>query len=338
MRSVTHIKRETVQMTPFDGYKSINTIGVGTFGAVFLCENEKKEKVAIKKVCLDPRFKNRELELVSKLSHPNTLRYITHKITKEGPKPDTYLLLVTDYLPQSLTGFMKQFPFPPPIYLKVFGYQIFAGLCYLHAHGVSHRDIKPSNILIDQEDGRLQLCDFGSAKFLRSGEKSVSYIATRSYRAPELLLDCQSYTPAIDVWAAGCVLAEMLLQGKALFTGCNNSEMLSSITKIIGTPKPEDLESFQHTKRYPLFGVKTGELKSALPSFATPDFIDLLSKIFTFSPKKRLTAAQCMKHPFFSDVLLPTTVLPNGKALPEYIKKMKTPEEMLRNYPNGPNP
>ena len=337
MRSVTHIRRETVQLVPMDGYKLINTIGVGTFGAVFLCENDKGEKVAIKKSCLDPHFKNRELEIVCKLKNPNTLEYITHKITKEGPKQEKFLLLITGYLPMNLTQFMQKYPFPPPIYLKVFGYQMFSGLAYLHAHGVAHRDIKPSNVLVDPSDGRTQLCDFGSAKFLVSGEKSVSYIATRSYRAPELILDCQKYTFAVDIWAAGCVLAELLLQGKPLFNGANNMEILQNITKIVGTPKPEDLTTFEHTKKYPLFGVKTTTLKATLPKFATPEFIDLLTQIFVYDPTKRPTAAQCMKHPFFAELFTPDVKLPNGRPLPEYFSKIKSAEDMLHNYPDGPH-
>ena len=337
MRSVTHIRKETVQFVPMEGYKLESTIGVGTFGAVFLCQTDKGEKVAIKKCCLDPHFKNRELEIVSKLKHPCTLQYRTHSITKEGPKREKFLLLITDYLPMSLTQFMQKYPFPPPIYLKVFGYQIFAGLAYLHAHGVAHRDIKPSNVLVDTNDGRTQLCDFGSAKFLVSGEKSVSYIATRSYRAPELILDCQKYTVAIDVWAAGCVLAELLLQGRPLFNGSNNMDILASIAKIVGTPKPEDLTTFEHSKKYPLFGVKPTSLKQALPKFATPDFIDLLTQIFVYDPTKRPTAAQCMKHPFFAELFTPDAKLPNGHKLPDYFQKIKTPEEMLKNYPDGPH-
>lgn len=338
MRSVTHIKASTLTLQPMDGYTLVKTIGVGTFGAVFLCTNDKGQPVAVKKVYLDPKFKTRELQLVSRLEHPNNLQYITHLYTKEGPKPDKFLILITDYLPDSLPSFMNKFPFPPPIYLKLWGYQLFAGLAYLHAHGIAHRDIKPSNVLVDAEDGRLQLCDFGSAKFLLPGEKSVSYIATRNYRAPELLLDCPSYTNSIDVWSAGCVIAELLLQGRSLFNGRNNSELLTSIVRITGSPSPEDLESFESSKRFTQFGVKGMSLKGALPQFTPPEFIDLLEKIFVFNIKKRYTAADCMKHPFFAELFKPGVTLPNEKPLPEYLNKMKTPEEMFRNFPNGPSP
>ena len=335
-KSILHITKETTNFLPNKTYQLVNTIGVGTFGAVFLATNNELEYVAIKKVCLDPRFKNRELELVSLLKHPNCLKYITHYFTQEGIKNEQYLHLVTDYVPGSLINFMTTFPFPPPIYIKLFGFQLFSGLCYLHYHGICHRDIKPSNVLVDFNDGRLQLCDFGSAKMLKDGENSVSYIATRSYRAPELLLDCQNYTTSVDIWAAGCVLAELCLQGNPLFTGSNNSEMITNITKIIGNPKPDDLDSFHHNKRFSFIATKPLTLKSKLPNFVSIDFLDLLSKIFVFNPKKRFTAAQCMKHQFFQDLFLLDSELPNNKPIPQWIYLMKTPEEMLKNFPNGP--
>jgi serine/threonine protein kinase len=89
---------------------------------------------------------------------------------------------------------------PPPVpYVKVFGFQFFSALAYRRAHEVCHRDIKSSDVLVDHVSGCVQLCDFGSAKFLRRDEPSVFYIATRCYRAPELLFECLCYNTAIDV-------------------------------------------------------------------------------------------------------------------------------------------
>jgi glycogen synthase kinase 3 beta len=326
-------------LQPTDRFHVKATLGLGTFGAVFLATDASTgTDVAIKKVFLDPRFKNRELDLVLKLAHPNCLHYIHHYTTKEGPANEVFLHLVTSYVPTALNGFLSSSPFPPPIFIKVFGFQIFSALCYLHHHGVCHRDIKPSNVLVDGTTGTVQLCDFGSAKFLKPNEVSVSYIATRSYRAPELLLDCPSYTTAVDIWAAGCVLTEMLIQGRLLFGGQSNAEVLVSITKILGPPKPTDFDGFEHKKRYVPVPVKTITLAGALPRSAPPDFLDLLDSIFVYAPEKRATAAALMKHPFFKDIFSPDTKLPNHAPLPSYLAKMTTPEEMLRNFPNGPTP
>merc|ERR1712151_308284 len=95
-----------------------------------------------------------------------------------------------------------------PIFLaKLYMYQIFRSLAYIHALGICHRDIKPQNLLLNSSTGVLKLCDFGSAKRLVSGEPNVSYICSRYYRAPELIFGATNYTCEIDVWSAGCVLA-----------------------------------------------------------------------------------------------------------------------------------
>ena len=95
--------------------------------------------------------------------------------------------------------------------MKLYAYQAFRGLAYIHALGICHRDIKPQNLLVDPDTHELKICDFGSAKRLSAGEVNVSYICSRYYRAPELIFGATNYTQSIDVWSVGCVLAELLL-------------------------------------------------------------------------------------------------------------------------------
>jgi glycogen synthase kinase 3 beta len=324
-------------LQPHARFRAKSTIGVGTFGAVFLAlDCETNREVAIKKVHLDPRYKNRELEIVEKLHHPNCLNLIVSYKTTESKPPIVFLHLVTDYFPASLATFTPKLRGSPVPYLKLFGYQLFAGLAYLHSHGVTHRDIKPSNVLVDEKSGRLQLCDFGSAKFLKPTEVSVSYIATRSYRAPELLLDCTNYTPAIDVWAAGCVLAELMCAGKALFTGARNEDMLPCIARTIGLPAPGDFDGFKHKKQFSPPTGKVGTLAESMPKGTPPEFIALLQEVFVYAPERRATALACMAHPFFVECVTGTLVLPSRAPLPEYFALMRSPQEMLANFPNGP--
>jgi glycogen synthase kinase 3 beta len=333
---MTHPPRNVTVFGHHERFKYKSTIGLGTFGGVFLAtDTTTGSDVAIKKVCLDPRYKSRELDVVQQLAHPNCLSYICHYTTNEGAKNEVFLHLVTSYLPVNLQSYVSAHV-TNDVYVKVFGFQLFAALAYLHDHGVCHRDIKPSNVLIDPGNGCLQLCDFGSAKFLKPGEVSVSYIATRSYRAPELLVDCPSYTPAIDVWAAGCVLSEMYLQGKALFAGGSNSEVQLAIGKILGDPGPHDFDGFTHKKKWPLLGNKNGQLAHVLPKRTPKEFVDLLSTVFVYAPEQRATAAQCMGHPFFAGLFQPGVLLPNRMPLPEYLGKIGTVEQMRANFPTGP--
>ncbi|RCV33066.1 hypothetical protein SEVIR_2G345500v4 [Setaria viridis] len=111
-------------------------------------------------------------------------------------------------------------------------YQICRALAYIHnCIGVCHRDIKPQNLLVNPHTHQLKLCDFGSAKVLVKGEPNISYICSRYYRAPELIFGATEYTTAIDVWSAGCVLAELLL-GQPLFPGDSGVDQLVEIIKV----------------------------------------------------------------------------------------------------------
>lgn len=119
-------------------------------------------------------------------------------------------------------------------------YQLFRSLAYIHSLGICHRDIKPQNLLLDPKTGVLKLCDFGSAKHLVRGEPNVSYICSRYYRAPELIFGAIDYTTKIDVWSAGCVVAELLL-GQPIFPGDSGVDQLVEIIKVLGTPTREQI-------------------------------------------------------------------------------------------------
>lgn len=177
-------------------------------------------------------------------------------------------------------------------------------------------DIKPQNLLVDARSHVLKLCDFGSAKALTPGEPSVAYICSRYYRAPELIFGCTDYTTAIDVWSAGCVFGELIL-GHPLFPGETGVDQLIEIIKVLGTPTKEQVESmnpgyheftFPSVTRYPWSKLFKGRLSD--------DGIDLINKMLSYEPTKRLTALQCCAHPFFDELRDPATRLPDGGPLP----------------------
>ena len=120
---------------------------------------------------------------------------------------ELYLHVVMDFIPETVYRVMKHYnrmKQPVPILLvKLYTYQMFRSLAYIHAKGICHRDIKPQNLLVDPSIHVLKLCDFGSAKKLVKGEPNVSYICSRYYRAPELIFGATDYTPSIDIWSTG---------------------------------------------------------------------------------------------------------------------------------------
>eukprot|EP00871_Galdieria_phlegrea_P003780 jgi/Galph1/4402/GphlegSOOS_G3119.1 len=283
-------KAETVS------YAATKVIGSGSFGVVFQATvGETGEFVAIKKVFQDKRFKNRELQIMRMLEHPNIVQ-LKHCFYSAGEKPDdVYLNLVLEYIPETVykvTRHYSKLKQPVPmLYVKLYMYQLLRALAYIHSRGVCHRDIKPQNLLVDTQTQVLKLCDFGSAKILVKDEPNISYICSRYYRAPELIFGAVDYTTAVDIWSAGCVMGELLL-GRPLFPGESGVDQLVEIIKSC---------SWERVFR----------LHSNIPSA-----IDLISKLLQYLPERRLKPMESLAHPFFDELRKPDVVLPNGRSLP----------------------
>ncbi|XP_055388670.1 LOW QUALITY PROTEIN: glycogen synthase kinase-3-like [Condylostylus longicornis] len=288
-------------------------LGNGSFGIV--CEAhslETGEQVAIKKVLQDPRYKNRELDVMKELHHPNVVMlkdYFYAEVPNNPDRGQRYLNVVMDYVPDTVYRVMRRLPRNnqclPMLLVRLYAYQMCRSLGYLHSLGICHRDIKPQNLLVDSRTHVLKLCDFGSAKRLVPGEQSVSYICSRFYRAPELMLGATEYTTAIDRWSIGCVLGEMLL-GRPLFAGEASVDQLVKIIQILGTPSRRQMYSMNpnYTEfRFPELQPKDWRsVFSPVPGsgvLVTDDALDLLDKLLKFDPTERLTPFEALAHPFF---------------------------------------
>lgn len=296
-------------------------IGNGSFGVVFQAtEQGTNETVAIKKVLQDKRFKNRELQIMKVLNHPNVCA-LKHFFYLTGDKQDeVYLNLVLEYIPETVyrvsRHYAKQKQTVPMFFVKLYVYQLCRSLAYIHAQGICHRDIKPQNLLVDPASGVLKLCDFGSAKQLVAGEPNVSYICSRYYRAPELIFGATDYTTRIDIWSMGCVMAELLL-GQPLFPGESGVDQLVEIIKVLGTPTKEEIQSMN--KNYTEFKfpqIKPHPWQKVFRSKTPPEAIDLISKLLRYAPEQRLTPLEACTHPFFDEIREAEKALPSGKPLP----------------------
>lgn len=304
-------------------YSAEKVIGNGSFGVVFLARVvETGELVAIKKTLQDKRFRNRELQIMRKLEHQNIVG-LKHCFYSNGDKPDDlYLNLVMDFVPDTVLRFTRMFAkqreYMPLVYVKLFLYQSLRALAYLHnpKHNICHRDIKPQNLLIDPTTGVLKLCDFGSAKHMAHNDTSVAYICSRYYRAPELIFGATSYTTAVDLWALGCVAAEMLL-GQPLFAGESTVDQMVEIIKVLGTPSKEEVAAMN--KNYQEFKfpqVRPMPWSRVFRAHTPPEAIDLVAELLKYNPAYRVSPADAMAHPFFDELREQATQLPNGKPLP----------------------
>lgn len=307
---------------PTFSYHAECVIGNGSFGVVFRAKvQETGEVVAIKKVLQDKRFKNRELQIMRKIQHPNvvTLKWCFYSTGDRGPD-ELFLNLVLEFVPETVYSVTKKYADQnqqmPIIYILLYMYQLCRALAHVHALGICHRDIKPQNLLVDPSSHVLKLCDFGSAKQLVQGEPNVSYICSRYYRAPELLFGATDYTTQIDTWSLGCVGAELILR-KPLFPGKDCVEQLVEIFGVLGTPSREEIEALNRNYTEIQFSqVQRMPWTKVFHPSTPPDLIDLLSKMMAYSPQTRITPLLACLEPAFDVLRRNSTVLPNGAPLP----------------------
>ncbi|POW12874.1 hypothetical protein PSTT_04199, partial [Puccinia striiformis] len=186
---------------------------------------------------------------------------------------------------------------------QYFIYQTLRALKALHSADVIHRDLKPSNLLLNANCD-LKVCDFGLARSIRTAEEETGfmteYVATRWYRAPEIMLTFKQYTKAIDVWSVGCILGEML-SGRPLFPGRDYHHQLTLILDVLGTPSLDEFYAINSRRSQDYIRSLPLRKKRAFASIypnASALAVDFLNKTLTFDPKKRLTVEQALQHPY----------------------------------------
>jgi len=208
-----------------------------------------------------------------------------------------------------------------PEHVRFFLYQILRGCKAMHAKGVLHRDIKPANLLVNAQCD-LKVCDFGLARIVEGESREqpdglstlTEYVVTRWYRAPEIMLCCDEYGPAIDVWAVGCVFGEMLLR-KALFAGKDYLQQLRMIADGIDMPGMEQIEGFVKNeqavaflRKLPAAGNRliVDRLQRAMDSGrgveVDDEGVDLLLRMLAFDPRERISVDEAMAHPYLAEL------------------------------------
>ena len=218
---------------------------------------------------------------------------------------DRDLYIVTDFMESDLHAVIKA-NILEPIHKQYITYQILRALKYMHSGGLIHRDIKPSNVLLNA-DCSVKLCDFGLARSVKHEVAShpvmTDYVATRWYRSPEILLGSSTYSFGVDMWAIGCILAELYL-GKALFPGASTMNQIDRILEVTGYPSEEDIASlgspYAKTMLDSLSKSRYKSLKDIIPA-APPDAIDFIRRCLQFNPKKRMSVDRALVHPYVAD-------------------------------------
>lgn len=234
---------------------------------------------------------------MKKLSHANVVKL------KEVIRENDVLYFVFEYMQENLYQMIKDRETHfPELTIKQVLLQVMSGLAFMHRHGFFHRDLKPENILCSGPD-IIKIADFGLAREIRSRPPYTDYVSTRWYRAPEVLLHSTRYNSAIDMWAVGCIMAE-LYTFRPLFPGSSEVDQLFKVCSVLGTPEKNDWP-----EGYRLASVIQFQFpdcpRVALDTLITRSSeqgIELMSDMLQWDPDKRPTAQQSLRHPFFQSV------------------------------------
>ena len=288
-------------------YEVIGIVGEGAYGIVYKCKNKETGKyVAIKKFKeigddLIKKTMKRELKMLQRLHHPNIVEF------QDAFKRKGNLFLVFEFVDKNLLELIEENPKGlDPNIIKTIIYQLCKAIKYLHGQKIIHRDIKPENLLI-AKNNETKLCDFGFARLISgNSEKLTDYVATRWYRAPELLISQGEYGPEVDYWAIGCIMGE-LVDGNPLFPGENELDQIHCIQKVLGNLTEKQQETFYSNPIYQgknlLNITKPETLERKYFGKLNKQAINFLKGLLELEPKKRLNENNVFQHPYFAKLV-----------------------------------
>ena len=294
-------------------YEVIKRLGGGSFADVYLGkELATSDMVAIKVLKkkyrkLDQCYELREVQSLQKLckeslssqkGYDNIIKLKEIIFEKKNGK----LSLVFEYMETDLYELMKKRS-PSRLSedeIKDITYQILLGLFHMHKYGFFHRDMKPENLLLTGK--KVKIADFGLAREIRSIPPFTEYVSTRYYRAPECILRSQNYNSPVDIWAVGCIMAEMYMHPMPLFYGASEKEVFIKICTTLGSPNKSNWHEGvnQASKIGMKYPQSSGTDLANIVIGASPEAIDLMKQMLKWAPNARATAASLLNHPFFN--------------------------------------
>ncbi|KAJ8791848.1 hypothetical protein J1605_020570 [Eschrichtius robustus] len=323
--------------------QGLRPVGSGAYGSVCSAYDTRlRQRVAVKKLSrpfqslIHARRTYRELRLLKHLKHENVIGLLDVFTPATSLEDFSEVYLVTTLMGADLNNIVKCQALSDE-HVQFLVYQLLRGLKYIHSAGIIHRDLKPSNLAVN-EDCELRILDFGLAR--QADEEMTGYVATRWYRAPEIMLNWMHYNQTVDIWSVGCIMAE-LLQGKALFPGNDcilgaaageqvlgsdpasgvwgpgespclavghflsqaDIDQLKRIMEVVGTPSPEVLAkiSSEHARTY-IQSLPHMPQKDLRSIFhgANPLAVDLLGRMLVLDSDQRVSAAEALAHAYFS--------------------------------------
>eukprot|EP01123_Difflugia_compressa_P015968 TRINITY_DN93_c0_g1_i1.p1 TRINITY_DN93_c0_g1~~TRINITY_DN93_c0_g1_i1.p1 ORF type:complete len:387 (-),score=80.79 TRINITY_DN93_c0_g1_i1:79-1239(-) len=297
-------------------YDILQKLGKGAYGIVWkVVDKQTSSVLALKKIfgafqnATDAQRTFREIIFLQELSdHENIVTL--YDVLKADNDKDIYL--VFEYMETDLHAVIRA-NILEDIHKRFIIYQLLKALKYMHSAQIIHRDLKPSNLLLNSEC-LLKVADFGLARSINAvGEEErkqvlTDYVATRWYRAPEILLGSTTYTKGVDLFSVGCILGE-LLGGKPMFPGKSTTNQIDKILEVTGRPSAEDVQSIDSPFAAKMLDnipppIALRSINTLYPN-ADGEALDLLHKLLVFNPSKRLTAEEGLEHPYVAQFHVP---------------------------------
>ncbi|KAI9106265.1 kinase-like domain-containing protein [Phlyctochytrium arcticum] len=293
-----------------DTFEKLNRIEEGAYGVVYRArDRETGEIVALKRLKLEkevngfPVTSLREIHTLLLAKHPNIVNVKEIVVTPSMRG----VFIVMEFVEHDLKSLMESMPSPfLQSEIKTLMIQLLSAVALLHQNWIIHRDLKTSNLLMNNQ-GQIKVADFGLARRFGSPLGPVTQlVVTLWYRAPELLLGAKEYTTAIDMWSIGCIFGE-LVNKEPLLQGRGEIDQLKKIFQLLGTPNERiwpSMKSLPGCKTFSFVNQPYNNLRSRF-SYLTENGLDLMSKLLTYDPEKRISAEDALRHPYFSEQPLP---------------------------------
>ena len=301
--------------TRIPDYEPISLRGSGAFGYVIEAYDRINDiRVAIKRTHKVGTKLSREYEILSEVKDCDYVVKLLDTFYSVNDNGKVIQNLVFEYVNRSLEKYMDEFrkkkQFIPIEKIKQISKQLLLGLDFCHKKNIVHRDLKPENVLFTQDE-KVKICDFGSSKIIKDNSSSTPYIVSRYYRAPELILGKSNYNEKIDIFAAGCIIAELFTL-TPLFPGKTEGLQIFEQMSILGNPGKEYFEKFNLSRDYieyygsiKIEGISKFEKILNEEMFYSNDdaknAADLIMNMLRWDYNKRYSAEHCLNHPFLKE-------------------------------------
>lgn len=292
-----------------DDYQIVRKLGRGKYSEVFDAINITNNEKAVIKILKPVKKKKirREIKILQNL--------------RGGPNIITLLDIVKDPISRTPaltfehvnnTDFKQLYQTLTDHDIRYYLFELLKALDYCHSMGIMHRDVKPHNVMIDHENRKLRLIDWGLAEFYHPDQEYNVRVASRYFKGPELLVDYQYYDYSLDMWSLGCMLASMIFRKEPFFHGHDNYDQLVRIAKVLGTeelheyidkyrieldPRFNDILGRHSRKRWERF------VHSENQHLVSVEALDLLDKLLRYDHQERISAREAMEHPYFHPVV-----------------------------------